>query len=174
MLAMPMSAFAQRHGREGGRDGRHRPAMEVVPRGWTRMVLNNQEYFYAEGKFYRRGPTGYVVVAAPVGARIGMLAPGFATVRLGRLPFFVSFGTYYRYDPLARMYVVVEPPPNAPAAESASPGNYDKLNLSTGETITGTYLGGSPDSVQMQVGNNVETFAIDQINSIQFAPPAPK
>jgi hypothetical protein len=139
--------------------------------GETRMVVKGQEYFYSGGRYYRRGGRGYAVVGAPIGARLRVLPVGFVTVRYGRVPLFLSFGTYYRFDPYDRAYVVVAPPPDAPATPPASPGSYDKINLAGGEVVTGTFLGGTSDSIQVQVGANVEAYAIDQVASIQFASP---
>ena len=174
LVGSSSASYAQRHRRDIGRGAREVGVVGVAPRGMARIVVRGQEFFYAEGKYYRHGPKGYVAVAAPVGARLAVLHPGFASFRVGRLPFFVSFGTYYRYDPAVRMYVVVQPPPNAPPPQApAPPLTYDKITFPNGETLTGTYLGGSPDTVEMQVGNVVQLIGVDQISSIQFAPPQP-
>ncbi len=172
IIASSSSGYAQRRERE--RERRRERVVAIERGARTRMVVQGREYFYGEGKFYVRGPRGYVVAAAPVGARLGVLAPGFVTVRIGRMPLFLSFGTYYRFDPIERVYVVVSPPPHPPDPGHASQGNFDKLNLSNGETVTGVYLGGSPDTIQVQIGNDVQGFAVDDIKSIQFAPPPPK
>jgi hypothetical protein len=44
----------------------------------------------------------------------------------------------------------------------------DTLTLKDGKTITGTYLGGSARQIRMEVGDNIQTFEIERIASIQF------
>ena len=174
LLLSPGKSFAQRRG-WGGRGGGFREReMRGDFGGRTKMIVGGREYFYGDGRFYRYGPRGYAVVSAPIGARLRVLPAGYVSFRIGRIPFFFALDTYYMFDPVARMYVVVEPPPNAPKGlqpPPASPGNYDKLNLSRGEILTGTYLGGSADTIEFQVGRQVQAFAVDSVNSLQFAPP---
>lgn len=57
----------------------------------------------------------------------------------------------------------------------------DTLNLRDGRAINGTYLGGSARDIRMEVGDGIQTFAIDQVVSLQFrgnptaeAPPPPR
>jgi hypothetical protein len=88
------------------------------------------------------------------------------TLQIGGGPFFFYYGSYYRFDPAHRDYVVVEPPAGAPA-----PPTTDRINMADGRTIEGTYLGGTQSTVQINVDGKVEEISIDQIVSIEFAPP---
>jgi hypothetical protein len=58
-----------------------------------------------------------------------------------------------------------------------SAGFADTLTLKDGRIINGTYLGGSARQIRMEVGDNIQTFEIERVSSIQFgaaaAPPAP-
>lgn len=57
----------------------------------------------------------------------------------------------------------------------------DTLTLKDGRTINGTYLGGSARQIRMEVGDNIQTFDIERVSSLQFgststaaATPAPR
>lgn len=58
---------------------------------------------------HRCGPTvrGYVIVGAPLGARVHSLPYGYVSFTLARHLFFFGAGHYYRWDPAYRDYVVV-------------------------------------------------------------------
>jgi hypothetical protein len=107
-----------------------------------------------------------MVMRGPIGARVRVLPPGFVSLSIGGTPFFFYYGTYYRLDPVRRDYVVVNPPPGAPEQQTL-----DKVNLADGQTISGTYLGGTKSTVQIEVDGKVQEIAVDQIVSIEFAPP---
>jgi hypothetical protein len=44
----------------------------------------------------------------------------------------------------------------------------DTLNLKDGRAVNGTFLGGNAREIRMEVGENIQTFAIDQVESIHF------
>jgi hypothetical protein len=44
----------------------------------------------------------------------------------------------------------------------------DTLTLKDGRVLNGTYLGGSARQIRMEVGDNIQTFEIDRVSSIQF------
>src|SRR4026209_247999 len=52
-------------------------------------------------------------------------------------------------------------------------GFADSLTLKDGRVINGTYLGGSARQIRMEVGDNIQTFEIERISSIQFGSAAP-
>ncbi|MBZ5595200.1 MAG: hypothetical protein LAP39_23390 [Acidobacteriia bacterium] len=54
-----------------------------------------------------------------------------------------------------------------------SAGFADTLTLKDGRVIDGTYLGGSARQIRMEVGDNIQTFEIGRVSSIQFGPAAP-
>src|SRR5215469_10675971 len=55
----------------------------------------------------------------------------------------------------------------------------DTLTLKDGSAVNGTFLGGTARQIRMEVGDNIQTFDIERISSIQFGstraaePPAP-
>jgi len=158
-------AFAQRRGSEG-RTRSRAPVVVNLPSEHARVIVGGREYFYARGMFYRSGPHGYILTRGPIGARVRVLPPGYITLQIGGGTFFSFYGTYYRFDPRLREYVVVEPPPGV-----TPPQDLDRLNLANGSVVEGTYLGGTQSTVQMNVDGKVQEFAVDQIVSIEFAPP---
>ena len=166
MIVAQSSPVAAQHRSEGRSRGRT-PVVANLPAERTQVRVGGREYFYARGLFYRTGPRGYVVTRGPIGARVRVLPPGFVTLQIGGGPFFSYYGTYYRFDRIHRDYVVVEPPPGAP-----TPLTMDRVTMADGRTIEGTYLGGTQSTVQIDVGGKVEDLSIDQILSIEFAPPS--
>ena len=44
----------------------------------------------------------------------------------------------------------------------------DTLTLKDGRVLTGIYLGGSARQIRLEVGDNIQTFEIDRVSSIQF------
>jgi hypothetical protein len=166
ILLSPDQLFAQRRDREIRR-GRREITVVKPPADRTRLVVGGREYLYARGVFYRSGPAGFLAVRGPLGARIRVLPPGYVTLHFGGVPYFLYYGTYYQFDPAQKVYVVVTAPQGA-----APPSMFDRVDLVTGETIEGTYLGGTQSTVQMEVNGNVQEIPVDQIISITFAPPS--
>src|SRR5450432_1024476 len=54
------------------------------------------------------------------------------------------------------------------AAALSSLGFADTVNLKDGRSVNGTFLGGNAREIRLEVGENIQTFAIDQVQSIQF------
>jgi hypothetical protein len=54
----------------------------------------------------------------------------------------------------------------------AGAGFADTLTLKDGRVISGMYLGGSARQIRMEVGDNIQTFEVDGVSSIQFGPAA--
>src|SRR5689334_6359975 len=65
-----------------------------------------------------------------------------------------------RYRPLVRFVLL--------ASSLLSLGLADTLTLKDGRVLNGTYLGGSARQIRMEVGDNIQTFEIDRVLSIQF------
>ena len=164
LLVQPGETIAQRRATVV----RRRAEVARLPREHIRVMVAGKEFFYARGVFYRTGPRGYVTIAAPLGARIRVLPIGYVTVRVGAIPYFYYYGTYYQFDPAAKVYTVVNPPAaeNTPAVSTL-----DKIELVDGRTMEGTYLGGTKSTVQFEVDGAVQEIPVEQILSIVFAPP---
>jgi hypothetical protein len=50
----------------------------------------------------------------------------------------------------------------------ATAGYADIITLKSGRVINGTYLGGSPREIKVEIGDQVETFDVSQIAKIEF------
>jgi len=53
-----------------------------------------------------------------------------------------------------------------------SAGFADTLTLKDGRVINGIFLGGNARQIRMEVGDNIQTFEIDRVSTIQFGPAA--
>jgi uncharacterized protein YgiM (DUF1202 family) len=91
---------------------RHGTVIVDLPSGHRTVYVGRSRYFYRSGVFYRHGPSGYVVVRAPVGAVIAAPPAGYGTVVVGGATYYDYNGDYYQYTPGG--YVVVEPPTAIP------------------------------------------------------------
>lgn len=98
-----------------------------LPPRYSRVVVHHRNYYYQGGVFYRPYYQNYVVVGAPIGARVGWLPPGYVSFGLGGHNYSYFNATFYLYDPPRREYVVVEKPPGADEALAGAPGLQDAV-----------------------------------------------
>ena len=99
-------------GRGRGHKGpsfRHGHVIAKLPHGHRTIYVDRSRYYFYDGIFYRPGPTGYVVISAPVGAIVASLPLGHSRVSIGGALYFTFGGNYYRQVPQG--YVVAAPPP---------------------------------------------------------------
>lgn len=165
-LFIPPGASAQRRGGGFGRSrGTH--AAEF-PRAYNPVIAGGHRYFYRDGFFYRGGRRGYMMIPAPIGARIRVLPFGFLNFSIGSIPYYYYGGVYYQYIPDQSCYVVVPKPSGAPASTSSD--NEDKAALTDGTTLSGVFEGASADSIQFRVNGQSRSIPITKITSINFAP----
>ena len=85
-----------------------------IPDGHARVLAGPNRYHYHAGVFYRKGPEGYAVVRAPLGAVVMHLPVGYHSLIIAGLTYFLFAGVYYRKA--SSGYVVVE----APGPETAA------------------------------------------------------
>ena len=111
------SASADPH--DGGYHQRGHEVRYLPPRH-REIRVSGHPYYYASGMFYQPSPQGYVVVSAPIGARVNMLPPGYISFGFGTSRYFYVNTTYYLWSNQTREYVVVEKPPGADAAVQTS------------------------------------------------------
>jgi hypothetical protein len=152
---------------------RNRPSRVInLPRNHYGVFVGGRNYFYSNGYFYRRAGRGYISVLPPIGARIRVLPFGFVSFRIGPLAYYYWDGAYYQFIPDENVYVVVNKPQGAPnaSAPNTSDGSQDEAVLTDGTTLTGVFMGASPDSMLFQVNGEVRHIPIAGISSITFAP----
>ncbi len=94
----------------------------TLPRGHTAVVVKGVSYYYQAGVFYRNAGHDYVVVRAPIGARVRILPVGVVRLTIGSRPYFFVNDIYFVLDDQSRDYVVVEPPAEAPSALAEAQG----------------------------------------------------
>ncbi len=70
-----------------------------LPSVATIVYVGEVPYYYCDGAFYRRGPRGYVIVPAPIGAVVTALPTGCQTVVIDGVVYQVYDGVYYRSVP---------------------------------------------------------------------------
>lgn len=139
------------------------PKMVKLPAGHKKIVIGNANYFYHSGVFYKKSSAGYVVIKAPIGARIKTLPAGYVTIHFGGVPYFYYYGAYYIYDDTDREYIIVE----APEIEESG---FDRITLIDGSSIEGIYAGGTQSIIQFDVAGNIMEFPVEEVVSISFAP----
>ncbi|MFS1524071.1 DUF6515 family protein [Microbulbifer sp. 2304DJ12-6] len=133
-FAFAFSPSADARGYERGEDHHHHrggyyrgPRVSIgfvapaLPLGHVRVAVGGRPYYYHGGHFYRHGPRGYVVVAAPLGASVVTLPASVVQVQLGGVTYYQYGNAYYQWVPATRTYVVVAPPVPAPAPVAVVP-----------------------------------------------------
>ena len=176
VAAVPVAEAAQRHHRYRYKKKvvtrvvkppvRHRGTVKIVtalPAAPRTVVVGGKRHFYASGIFYEKHPRGYVIVRAPIGARVGVLPPGHLRVVLGGTVYFNYYGTYYQLDPARGDYVVVTP-------LRAASGDEDVVLLVDGETMAGRLLASDGDTIDFLVDGEVYEVPLADVVSITFAP----
>ena len=88
----------------------YKPGYRVnpLPYGHSRFFVNNAEYFFFDGYFYRPFRDGYVIVDAPIGAIVLALPRLHQIVHWRGQPYYIVGNTFYRRHP--RGYIVVPDP----------------------------------------------------------------
>lgn len=87
-----------------------------LPERHHRFVLHDRVYFYADGFFLEPYLGAYIVVGAPIGARVPYLPAGYVSFFIGPRRYFFVNATYYLWDPWDLDYLVVDKPSGAEAA----------------------------------------------------------
>lgn len=101
--------------------------LPALPPAHTRIVIGADIFFYWDGIFFSTRNGGYVVVSAPIGARVRYLPRGYVSFYIGPTRYFYVNTTYYVWDLPTREYVVVEKPRGAERAMSGAEAGPDDL-----------------------------------------------
>jgi hypothetical protein len=142
-----------------------RPHMvSALPPQHIKVIVNDKDYFFHAGGWYAHGPDGYKLIVAPRVARVKVLPAGYTVIVIGGVNYYHYYGAYYRFDEQTTEYYVVDPPETAQTT--------DVLYLIDGDVLRGTYLGGDENTVQFQVGEDVNEVDLTDIVSISFEPPS--
>lgn len=133
--------------------GRYLPSL---PAGFLTLTLGGGLFYYHMGTYYRPSDRGYVVVQAPIGARVRMLPEVCSPLYVDGQRYFVCDDVYYLRD--GEEYVVVERPARRDFRVEVGDEvwiNADFLNLRSGPGQHHRVVG------QLYRGDVVEVGAIE-------------
>jgi hypothetical protein len=101
-----------------------------------------------------------------IGMHVSVLPHGFFSFLIGKFRFYTYRGVYYRYDPVLRVYVVV----NKPRIEIwyTSP-TWDRITLVDGSTIEGVYRYSDNDMVIFEVGDALLEIPMNEIKILSLS-----
>lgn len=96
-------------------------SIRTLPEKHQIVRVHRHSYRYYDGVFYRPSPQGlFVVVQAPIGARVRHLPAGYISFLIGPRRYFYVNYTYYLWDRDATEYIVVSEPAGAETAVVAA------------------------------------------------------
>ncbi len=81
----------------------------IPPTGFRTVRVGATRYYYHAGTFYQRSGSRYVVVRAPVNARVATLPRSAKVVVVGGKSTWRYRGAHYRWEGRSRAWVVVRP-----------------------------------------------------------------
>lgn len=81
-----------------------------LPGGHRIIKHGRKRYYCHNGIFYKKTSKGFTIVKAPIGLKIKKLPVGFITIRIGGRKYYRFDSTYYRYDPVKKVYFVIKKP----------------------------------------------------------------
>lgn len=115
LLVVPSVGQAQVAGQSSGESEeeyqRDPNRQRALPEGARRITLSGNIYYYQGGYFYRKEDDGYLRVEPPLGAELSFIPYGSTGFDIDGRRFFLSgTGTFYRYEPRRRSYIVTTPP----------------------------------------------------------------
>lgn len=117
---------------------KRRAAVITLPAKHRTVRYRGVSYYHVRGTYYRKGPSGYVVITPPVGLVITTLPIGYTTLTIGGGSYFYYQNIYYQTVPNG--YVIVEEPAQTVVihnTDKATIGNkvivdIDSLNVRSG------------------------------------------
>jgi len=139
--------------------------LKNLPQEAEKIDVEGKKYFRHNGIYYRPGKSGYHVVNAPHGLKVKHLPRGVRIISHYDVDYYFYYNTYYRYDPMHEIYIVI----NAP--EWADKDFHDdKLSLIDGSVLYGKYLGGDREHVYFMFNGDKEKYPVEEVISIEFVP----
>lgn len=110
----------------------NKAAIKAPPHGCAAVKVGGVRYHYRNGIFYQKGPRGFSVVAAPMGAVVASRPGGCVKIVVGGVPYFRHNGVYYQK--VKKGYKVVPKPRNVVAINDRQAINSgDKVRVSVGQ-----------------------------------------
>ncbi len=114
---------------------RHGRVYRTLPADVFTLSIGGGTFFYHFGTYYRHSGDGYVVVEAPVGARVRILPDHCSTFYVDGLRYYECSDVYY--ESLGNEYIVIDGPPRGYRLPEAAIGEEvwiraDTLNIRSG------------------------------------------
>lgn len=91
----------------------------ALPLGYAALIAAGTLFYFHAGSYYRRVPSGYIVVRTPAGAVMPALPAGCPSVVINGITYFTYGGAYYRQ--VANGYEVVADPSKSTGAQPLTP-----------------------------------------------------
>ncbi len=90
----------------------HRPGYTIhtIPKVAVTVTLGSLVYYYADGIYYRRHDSGYIVIVPPIGLIVPVLPLGYTVFHFYGGTYYYYAGVYYVWDIDHRAYRVVDLP----------------------------------------------------------------
>jgi len=110
--------------------------IRVLPQAYLALQVGALTYFFLDGIFYRPGVDGYVVVPAPVGARVTTLPANATSIIVGDTVYYTFAGVYYQK--VDGGYMVVPKPDSVvlqTAAQTTTPIKPDSTMAREGDQV---------------------------------------
>lgn len=113
----------------------HRPGYTIrtLPKVATTVTLGGLIFFYADGIYYSRYNTGFMVVLPPVGLLVPILPLGYTVFQLRGVTYYYYADVYYVWDVHHSAYRVVEVPEDD---ETYQPGDVVDMLPDGAYTVT--------------------------------------
>jgi len=106
------------------RPGHH---VKTLPHGHRAVKVGSRHYHFLDGIFYRPGPGGFVVVAAPIDARVHALPAAAVMVTIGAIAYWTYAGVYYQK--VSDGYMVVARPVKPVTPDDAIAWEGDQIRV---------------------------------------------
>jgi hypothetical protein len=162
---VPIKSFTAIHVTR--RPARKTTVLTRLPAHAVTVTFAQKNYYLHNGVYYRPGPRGYVLVAAPAGLPVAVLPVGYTLVISNGKPYYYYAGTWYRFDHVRRVYIVIENPVPEKTVQPAD--SLDRVVLLDGSEISGTYAGGDRETVRFEVDGELREIPVAGIATMEVA-----
>ncbi len=120
------------------RDNHYRPVhpnrapLLRLPPNHHKLHHGGKRYYEYSGRYYMDGPSGFILVGAPIGAVIANLPIGYISISIGGIPYFYFNGVYYRHYHTGGYVIVTAPYPTYVPMDQRIVVQAQALNMRSG------------------------------------------
>lgn len=112
-----------------------------LPPNHHRLHHDGRSYYEYSGRYYIEGPSGFILVGAPIGAVIATLPIGYLSIYIGGIPYFYFNGVYYRHYHTGGYVIVTAPYPTYVPMDQRVVVQAQALNMRSGPGMDYSILG---------------------------------